>query len=159
MWIELPNIWIAVINTLGIPVTHMILAWGSTRLPQKWFRKDPEETQQKRSLQQFLIEQVFRIRSWKKHLPDAAPMFKGFPKATLHSKEPAYLRSFVAETRRGEFSHWLQMVAIPFFIIWTPWPGNLIVILWAVISNLPCILNLRYTRQRMRLLLHKLTPS
>ena len=51
----------------------------------------------------------------------------------------------------------LAAIAIPAFIIWTPWPGNLIVVLWAVVSNLPCIFNLRYIRQRMRNLLHKLS--
>ncbi|MBK1830531.1 hypothetical protein JIN77_07325 [Verrucomicrobiaceae bacterium R5-34] len=159
MWIEIPNIWIAVINTLGIPATHLVIAWSSTRLPQRWFQRTPEATTEKREFQQILLERIFLVRRWKKHLPDAAPMFRGFPKARMQSKEPDYLRNFIAETRRGEFSHWLQMVAISIFIIWTPWPGNLIVILWAIISNLPCIINLRHTRQRMRNLLHTLTPS
>lgn len=155
MWIELSNLWVAIINSLGIPATHMLLAWGCTRMPQQWFRKTPEETNNKRRLQQFAFEHIFQVRRWKNLLPDAAPMFKGFPKDSMKSTDPEYIRSFVAETRRGEFAHWLQMFAIPLFIIWTPWPGNLIVVIWAVVSNLPCIINLRYIRQRMRNLLHK----
>jgi len=157
MWIELPNIWIAVINTLGIPAAHLIIAWLSTRLPQKLFRKSREETSNQRPLQQFVLERIFLVRKWKNRLPDAAPMFGGFPKASLASKDPRYLQEFIAETRRGEFSHWLQMLVIPIFILWTPWPGNLIILVWSVISNLPCLLNLRHIRQRMRNLLHRLT--
>jgi len=159
MWLELPNIWIAIINTLGIPATHFALAWASTTIPQKLFQREHEATKNPRRIQQFLLERLFFVRSWKKLLPDAAPMFDGFPKASLTSTDPDYLREFIAETRRGEFSHWLQMLLISMFIIWTPWPGNIIVILWAIISNLPCMINQRYIRQRMRLLLHRLYPS
>ena len=57
-----------------------------------------------------LYERVFLVRRWKHLLPDAAPWFGGVAKAKLQSAEPAYLDTFAAETRRGEFSHWLQLI-------------------------------------------------
>lgn len=159
MWIELPNAWIAVVNTLGIPIVHFLLAWGCTQLPQAWFRKSRETTTRSYAIQRYLFENIFLIRRWKNRLPDAAPWFKGFPKASLQSKDPDYLRTFIAETRRGELSHWLQILAISGFIVWTPWPGSLIVVVYALLSNLPCILNLRHTRQRVRKLLSKPTHA
>jgi hypothetical protein len=159
MWIELPYLWIAVINTLGITAAHFLLAWGCTQLPQCWFRKDEEARDSDHRFQRWLYERVFLVKRWKKRLPDAAPWFKGFPKSSMQSSEPDYLRTFIAETRRGELSHWLQIPAISAFIIWTPWPGNLIIIIYAFLSNLPCIINLRHTRQRMSRLLFRLTRS
>jgi hypothetical protein len=41
------------------------------------------------------------------------------------------------------------MVAVSAFIIWTPFPYALIILFYAALSNLPCILNLRFTRARL----------
>jgi glycosyl-4,4'-diaponeurosporenoate acyltransferase len=102
-----------------------------------------------------VYEKVFFIRRWKHLLPDGAPWFDGFPKKKLESTEPGYLRKFILETRRGEFSHWLQIIAITGFIAWNPFPANLIIISYALASNLPCLLNLRHTRQRLLPVLQK----
>ena len=53
------------------------------------------------------------------------------------------------ETRRGEFSHWIQWILITGFIAWNPFPANLVIIAYAFASNVPCLLNLRHTRQRL----------
>ena len=89
------------------------------------------------------------IRRWKHLLPDGAPWFDGFPKKKLKSTEPDYLRKFILETRRGEFSHWIQWILITGFIAWNPFPANLVIIAYAFASNVPCLVNLRHTRQRL----------
>ncbi len=150
MWIELPNIWIALINAFGIPATHLTIAkWSETR-PITHFHPDhfPYRTLPFESSGN-IYTHFFRIRSWKNRLPDGASWLGGFAKAKLTSTEPAYLRNFIRETCRGEQSHWLQMAAICIFLLWTPYPAALIIPAWAFISNFPCILNLRHTRQRL----------
>lgn len=150
MWIELPNLWIGVVNAFGIPAVHLAIAWWSQRRvdaafePQSvFYRIRGWETAGR------IYEEVFLVRKWKDMLPDAASWLGGFAKAKLTSRDPDYLRRFVVETCRGEQSHWLQMVAVAFFVLWTPFPYALIILGYAVFSNLPCIMNLRYTRSRL----------
>ncbi len=149
MLVELPLAWIAVINTLGIPLTHLIIAWGSTQLPQTWFRLPFSVNKVAKKRPTAIYEKIFLVRSWKHLLPDAAPWFNGFPKGSLESTEPSYLKTFIAETRRGELSHWVQILAISSFIVINPWQAKIIIVCYAILSNTPCIINLRYTRIRM----------
>ncbi|SHK47829.1 hypothetical protein SAMN02745181_3886 [Rubritalea squalenifaciens DSM 18772] len=157
MWIELPSLWIALINIIGIPIAHLGLAWGATRMPSSLFTQ--------RTITPFsdweisLHHHLFFTRHWKHLLPDAAPWMGGVPKAHLTSAEPNYLKQFITETRRGEFSHWAQVIVILGFIAWNPWPANLIIAIYAFASNLPCILNLRYTRARLIRVLLKREPT
>lgn len=151
MWIELPNIWIALINIIGIPACHLGIAWLCTNLPAHFFER-PNRTGVDFS---FIYEKLFLVRYWKALLPDAAPWFNGFPKGKLESTDHEYLQTFVSETRRGELSHWIQIIAINLFIIWTPSPASIIIIIYAFLANAPCIINLRYTRQRIISLIHK----
>jgi glycosyl-4,4'-diaponeurosporenoate acyltransferase len=155
MWIDIPNFWIAVINCVGIAAAHLLIAWGFTRLPASVFHS--ATTGPPRSSCRF-YERVFFVRRWKGLLPDAAPWFGGIAKAKLKSTDPAYLESFAAETRRGECSHWLQLLTISGFILWTPWPASLGIIAWAFFSNLPCIISLRHTRLRILQLRHRIEP-
>ena len=155
MWIELPNIWIAVINILGTPLCHLGIAWLSTCLPASLFQKESPSASLPVKKSNFLYEKILLVRLWKHLLPDAAPWFKGFPKGSLESTDRAYLESFVSETRRGEYSHWLQTIMIILFVVWTPYPACIIIIIYAIFSNAPCIINLRYTRLRILSLIDK----
>ncbi len=155
MWIDIPNLWIALLNCLGIPAAHLLIAWGSTRLPASIFHS---EATRPSGLNGRFYERVFFVRRWKHLLPDAAPWFGGIAKARLQSVDPTALGLFAAETRRGECSHWLQLLTISGFILWTPWPVALIIIAWALISNLPCIISLRHTRLRIQHLRHRIAP-
>ncbi|MBT8036459.1 MAG: hypothetical protein KJO21_02835 [Verrucomicrobiae bacterium] len=142
------------INIIAIPTTHLLIAWWSTALPARFFtRNDTPRTTPPNPI----YDRLFRIRRWKHLLPDGALWLNGFPKEKLQSIESEYLRTFIRETRRGEFSHWVQTLCIASFISWNPYPANLIILAYAGLSNFPCILNLRYTRQRMHRLLHQIT--
>jgi len=156
MWIELTNSWIALINIIGIPTCHLGIAWLCTRLPASLFEKPHhQDSHHDRGPDSVIYEKLFLVRYWKSLLPDAAPWFNGFAKGPLSSTKIDYLQSFVTETRRGEFSHWLQMLAISLFIIWTPHPWLFIILIYAILSNAPCIINLRYTRLRILSLIDK----
>lgn len=149
MWLELSHAWVAVLNSIGIPIAHFGLSWLFTRMPDEFFcprsalfRRWPGETIG-------LYERVFRVKSWKRLLPDAAGWFGGFAKRSLKSRDPGYLRRFRIETCRGEAAHWAQWVVITAFVIWTPWPWALILPVYAALSNLPCILLQRHNRLRL----------
>lgn len=156
MWIELPNLWIALVNIMGIPLCHIMISWLATCLPATIFERSATPLPSSGNL---WYDTIWQVRRWKHYLPDAAPWFKGFAKGSLQSTDYHYLKTFALETRRGEFSHWIQLLVISLFIIWTPSPASFIIIFYAIISNAPCIINLRYTRLRINSLIHRKHPE
>jgi glycosyl-4,4'-diaponeurosporenoate acyltransferase len=77
-------------------------------------------------------------------------MFKGgFPKKNLECSDAGYLKTFLNETKRAELTHWLAMVPVPVFFLWNIWWVGLIMIGYALIANLPCIMLQRFNRARI----------
>jgi glycosyl-4,4'-diaponeurosporenoate acyltransferase len=148
MWIELPAPWIIALNVASLPLVQIGCAYAFTRLPDRCFDAPvPPRPAAKQAMPAFL-------RKWKRLLPDGASWFAGgFRKRSLASRDPAYLRRFIAETRRGESCHWvaLGLCAIPF--LWNPWWGCVVIAIYAVAANLPCILLQRINRARLLRLL------
>lgn len=151
MLLDLSNFWIVVLNVIGIPAIHLGISWFYTRMDRArfdphsaLFRVRPWELKGK------IYQRLFRIRSWKHLLPDAAPWFDGFTKGKLRERDPAYLRAFVAETCRGEAAHYAQIPVILLTLIWNPWPvAAIVMIFYAFLSNLPCLILQRFTRARL----------
>ena len=97
-----------------------------------------------------MYERLLRVRSWKPLLPDGGAWFRrGFPKARLNSRSPDYLLLFAAETRRGEWAHWVMLLTLPLFGLWNTADGMLVVTIWLLAGNLPCIVVQRYNRARL----------
>lgn len=155
MWLELSNLWIVILNALGIPAIHLGVSWWFTKLDRSWFDPSSRLFRERRIEEGGRVYQtLFRIRQWKPLLPDAAPWFDGFAKGKLGSKDPDYLRAFIAETCRGEAAHYAQIPALLLTLIWNPWPvAAIVMIVYAVLSNLPCLILQRFTRARLRALL------
>ena len=153
MWIELPTLGIVVANIVAIPSIHLGVSWLFTRLPRAWFRPDRRPFRPGR-WESPIFERVLAVRRWKSWLPDAAPWFGGFPKATLRSRDSAYLAAFQAETCRGEAAHLAQTGALLLCLGWNPWPvAASVIIAYAFLANLPCVIVQRHTRRRIGRLL------
>ena len=83
-------------------------------------------------------------------IPDGGGLFKGgFPKKNLESSDPKYLKIFLYETKRAELTHWLTILPAPIFFLWNMWWVGIIMIAYALIANIPCILLQRYNRARL----------
>lgn len=151
MPIELPVVWVVVLNVAGWPVIQLSLAWLFTQLPTTWFQPGPGHAWEQVGR---LYERVFGIRSWKDWLPDGVLWVGGtFPKGALAGTDPEYLRRFIRETWRGELCHWVTLGCTPLFYLWNPVWADLVMSGYAVATNLPCILAQRYNRLRLRRLL------
>jgi glycosyl-4,4'-diaponeurosporenoate acyltransferase len=155
MWLELPNLWIGLLNGLGIPAAHFGISWAFTKMPLACFKPTRFPFQKLPGESRQFYDQVFRVRTWKHLLPDAGPWFGGFAKKNLHSSDRDFLRYFRAETCRSEAAHWVQILVIATFTIWTPWPWALVIISYAIASNLPCILLQRQNRLRLTAILRR----
>ena len=159
MLVDLPPWAIVMLNVLSIPFLHLGVSWfyagrpGGAFNPKHWlFRERGWE----RGGQ--VYEKIFGIRMWKGMLPDAAPWFKGFAKGKLASRDEEYLRAFIVETCRGEAAHYAQIPALLLTWLWNPWPvACLVLLIYALFSNLPCILLQRFTRIRLTRVLLALT--
>lgn len=155
MLINLPSHWIWVLNMVAIPVIHLGISWVFTRMKRERFPPDSVFFRSRRWEKGGAVYQtLFWIRSWKDRLPDAATWFNGFAKRNLGDRDPEYLRAFIGETCRSEAAHAVQLSALLITLIWNPWPTSaVIMILYAILSNLPCLLVQRFTRLRLRRLL------
>lgn len=146
MAIDPPVPWIIAMNALGMPALQLACAWIFTRLPESWFVPPPP-----RADHSHRYERLLGIKRWKDRLPDGSGWFKGgFAKATLSRREPRYLERFLRETWRGELCHWSVLALTPVFFLWNPLWADLVIVVYAVAANLPCILVQRYNRRRLQ---------
>lgn len=153
MLIELPLEWIIVLNIAGWPVIQFGLAWAFTRMPVSWFTPSPPGGWEQDGR---WYERRFAIKRWKDRLPDAARWFGGgFAKGTLNGTNLDYLHRFIRETWRGELCHWCAMFFLPVFFLWNPGWADLVMLVYALAANLPCILVQRYNRIRLQRVLDR----
>jgi glycosyl-4,4'-diaponeurosporenoate acyltransferase len=146
--IELPIGWTIALNVGGWLLIQWGLAWAFTRLPAAWFKPGTAFAWERGGR---FYEDRFRIKQWKDRLPDAARWFEGgFAKGALAKTAPDYLRRFAAETWRGELCHWCALGCAPALFLWNPWWGDLVMVGYALLANLPCILVQRYNRARLQ---------
>lgn len=151
MWLQLPDIAVLALNIGLWPVIHMAASIAGVRSPAQWFVPGAgwfRPARWERSGRTY--ERWFAVRRWKKYLPDGATLLRGaFAKKRLESSDPAYLATFAVETCRGEAVHWITFFAAPVFFLWNPpWAGWVMVV-YAVIANIPCIVVQRYNRARL----------
>ncbi|MCY1153399.1 MAG: hypothetical protein PQJ49_13580 [Sphaerochaetaceae bacterium] len=93
---------------------------------------------------------IFKIHKWKHLLPDGARVEKnGFEKKYLKTYDKEYIREFIYQTGRAEISHWLQIIPFWVFGFWCPFYIIWLMLLYALLVNIPCILAQRYNRPRL----------
>jgi len=96
-------------------------------------------------------EKLFRLKSWKRRLPDGAAIFKnGFEKKRLKGTNKDYLDSFIRETCRAELTHWIVFLFGPLFLFWNLWWVGIVMIVYATLANIPCVITQRYNRIRLQ---------
>ncbi len=158
MLIELPVYWIIIIDILAWFIIHMSVSYVVTIVPEKYINTQAwiyrEGTWEKRGE---LYERFFKIKKWKDMLPDGAALFrKGFRKRSLTSVTKEYLQQFIVEVCRAESAHWIVILFAPLFFIWNYWWAGIIMIVYALIANVPCILAQRYNRIRFKRILGRM---
>lgn len=108
-----------------------------------------------------IYERVFHIRSWKHLLPDGGGVWKkrSYKKKSLTDYSEQNLKRFLIETSRGELVHWLGIVPFWVFGLFAPPAVIWIMLCYALIVNLPCIIAQRYNRPRVYALYQKRYPK
>lgn len=97
-----------------------------------------------------LYEQVFKVKKWKHLLPDGARYFKrGYQKKHLKDGSKENLEVFVKETCRAEMTHILGFWPFILFGLFIEPIGVVMMLIYALAVNLPCVLVQRYNRIRL----------
>lgn len=101
-------------------------------------------------------EQWFRIKKWKKYLPDGGGFFNGgYTKRHIVDFSVENLEQYLVESRRAELTHWLGIFPFWIFGLFAPFHVVWIMLVYALVVNVPCIIAQRYNRPRIMKLLTK----
>ncbi len=107
----------------------------------------------------FVYEKVLMVPSFKGMLPHVALATRATRLDRIGTRDPSHLQAWVEESVRAELVHWLVLACTPVFAFWNPLSGLVINGVFAVLSNMPCILAQRYNRPRVKTLLEKFGKS
>lgn len=103
-----------------------------------------------------LYEKVFKIKKWKRFLPDGGAAIKGgYKKRHLTNYSKENLERFMIETCRGELTHFIAILPFWIFGLFSPNIVILIMFIYAIIVNFPCVIAQRYNRHRIVRLFEK----
>lgn len=153
---EINPLLLVLVNIIAWLGFHLVPAAVATALPLHWFKPDGWICRERRyELKGRLYERLFQVRRWKGRLPEGADMLgAGFRKGRLARRDPDYLYQYLCETCRSEHAHiWVWMCGFLFFLWNPPWAGW-VMVGYATIANLPCIIAQRYNRLRIHRLLN-----
>ncbi|MGZ8219873.1 glycosyl-4,4'-diaponeurosporenoate acyltransferase CrtO family protein [Methylomagnum sp.] len=156
--LSLPVVWTVALDILAWLLIHMGVALALARWPLNRF--DPKGGWYRIRVWEYegrIYERTFRVRSWKKYLPDGAPLLGryGFPKQRLGARSAEYFRAFARETCRAELAHWIIPLFAPLFFLWNRPEVGILMMVYAVVENLPLIVAQRYNRARLLKLLER----
>ncbi|HRY78664.1 MAG TPA: hypothetical protein P5154_07870 [Candidatus Izemoplasmatales bacterium] len=156
----LPDEWTVLICFLLWPLIQVAISWTCLKIRDSRYRPDGFWFRTHKWEKEGLIYQtIFRVRSWKERLPDGGKVFRdGYKKKRLTDLSPSNLERFLIESCRAELAHWLAI--LPFWIFgFIASPIILpLMLVYALIVNVPCIIAQRFNRPRVRKLLQRL-PS
>ena len=132
-------------NVGAAAAVHAGSGYAVHRLPVERLRQDTWLLRPRRFERSGRAYERLRIRRWKDHLPEAGALFAGGVSKRGLSRD---LDRFVIETRRAEYGHWSALACAPLFALWNPLSGVVLMSVYSVVVNAPCIVVQRYNRQR-----------
>ena len=140
------------------PILQILAAVISKRLPDRMFQWNKGVFKpQKFEKNGKIYKSVFKIDQWKHLLPDGAAVQKsGYRKKNITDFSSENLKLFLTESCRAELGHFLAITPFWIFGLFLPMPGIFLMLGYALIMNVPCILAQRYNRPRIAKLQKKI---
>ncbi|KAF0091950.1 MAG: glycosyl-4 4'-diaponeurosporenoate acyltransferase [Fusobacteria bacterium] len=134
---------------IGWPLMQLAVAYLINFLDNKYFQPD-NFILKSRKWESAFYRRVIKVPKWKHLLPDGAATYKsGFKKKRLGSSDSNYLNQFIIETGRAEIMHWLEILPFWVFALWSPGYVVWIMLGYALVVNVPCIITQRFNRPRL----------
>lgn len=139
------NAYSALIDVFYWPIVQLSVSAVLVRVPIRLFSSDGRITRIRGWEQSRYIYRLLGVARWKKKLPDAAFLVGG-SKKRVNPYSRSDVSRFLSELRRAEIAHWVQLVfAVPCFF-WNPSWASVVMTLYALCANIPCIAAQRYNR-------------
>lgn len=147
-----------ILNIILWPIFHLGLSKLTLNMHQRHFKKDTWLYRlRKYEDDGRFYERFLGIRRWKKWIPDGATLFnEGFKKKHLLGTQKEYIQTFILETRRAEFTHILQIFPCLIFFIFNSFWIAMIMVVYALMFNVPLIWLQRYNRARFLRIVYRL---
>jgi glycosyl-4,4'-diaponeurosporenoate acyltransferase len=159
--IELPTILTIILDIFAWLFFHLTIAKASLRIRDSYLSKNNFMFKiYKFEASGLVYEKLFLVNKWKDKLPDGSKILKeGFSKNKVDTMTLDYFKKFIIEVNRAELSHWLQMLPAPIFFLFNlPIIGYLMIV-YAVLFNLPFIIAQRYNRTKLTRIINKLAEN
>ncbi|SDF75472.1 hypothetical protein [Terriglobus roseus] len=139
------SFYVALVDVVYWPIVQLSVSAVLVRIPTSKFSSDGWITRARKWERSLSLYRLFGVPSWKKRLPDAAFLVGGTRK-TVNPYSRSDVSRFLSELRRAEVAHWMQVAfAIPCWF-WNPTWAALLMTLYAICTNAPCIAAQRYNR-------------
>jgi len=96
-----------------------------------------------------IYDKIFKVSKWKKFLPDGGAIMKGgYKKKNITNFSKENFQKYIIESCRAELSHLLAIIPFWVFGLFAPIEVIYIMLAYALLVNLPCIITQRYNRPR-----------
>jgi hypothetical protein len=95
-------------------------------------------------------QRTLKVKYWKKFLPELSDFVKSvFPKKELKEFSKDYLQKYLLENCKSEITHWCIIFSSLLFFLWAEFGQSSLILILAVVLNLPYIVIQRYNRPRI----------
>lgn len=97
-----------------------------------------------------IYSQIFKVKKWKKFLPDGAAINKNdYRKKNITDFSEENLHFFLRESCRAELNHLIAITPFWFFGLFAPLKVVGYMLIYALFINVPCIIVQRFNRPRI----------
>lgn len=143
------SLYIALVDVLYWPIVQLSVSAVLVRIPTSKFTSDGWFTRMRTWENSLFVYRKLAVPRWKRRLPDAAFLVGGTRKQ-VNPYSRSDVGRFLAELRRAEIAHWIQLAFVIPCWLWNPLWASMLMTLYAVCTNVPCIAAQRYNRILVR---------
>jgi glycosyl-4,4'-diaponeurosporenoate acyltransferase len=154
----LPTFDTAILDIIIWVCFHLSIGYSCSRIPVSFF--DPRaRLYQTKAWEKGgeIYDRIFHVKAWKKWIPSGAKVYTGaFEIKNLPSFSLDYVDTWLKESCRAEFCHWMMILPGFLFFLWNGAEGAWWMVAYAVANNLVPIIMQRYNRPRVRRMLEQI---
>ncbi len=146
---------LGILDFLILVACAVIIGFIAPRCPDRWFERDVGPLK----LTRWDKVRAYRrlgIPWFAKWLPEGGSWFGGESKSSLPGVDPASLRGYLIEVRRGAWVHFISAFTFLIIVPFNPWQ---LVLLWfciVFVGNMVFFLVLRHNQVRLTAILSRL---
>jgi len=146
------------LNLLTFFVFSAIITYLSNRMPARLYSSDSWLLRQREwEKRGEFYQRVFRVKHWKKLLPELGDIVKSvFPKKRIKEYTREYLQKYIFESCKSEVTHWSIIFSAFLFFLWSEFQPAVMIVIIAIILNLPYIIIQRYNRPRIMVMVENI---